>query len=74
MNSLGERIREIRIKKNLTQKTLAQRTGISLKMLHNYEIGRNEPGASALSWLAIALNVSSDWLLGILPQNDDTFR
>ena len=49
----------------MTQKALSEKSVISVKMLRNYEIGKNEPGAAALSWLAVTLNVSSDWLLGI---------
>ncbi|WP_159459822.1 helix-turn-helix domain-containing protein [Scatolibacter rhodanostii] len=65
MTPLGEKIRSKRMNQNMTQKILSEKSGISLKMLRNYELGRNEPGAAALSWLALTLGVSADWLLGI---------
>lgn len=67
MHTLGEKIKEVRIRQNMTQRVLAEKSGISAKMLRNYETGHNEPGAAALSWLALTLGVSSDWLLGIQP-------
>lgn len=65
METLGERIKEVRCEKRITQKMLAQKSGISTKMLRNYERGHNEPGAAALGWLAQTLGVSADWLLGL---------
>ncbi len=67
IDTLGDKIRATRLKQNLTQKALAEKSGISVKMLRNYETGLNEPGAAALSWLALALGISADWLLGIPP-------
>lgn len=63
-NSIGENIRKIRIDKNLTQKELAEKSGISLSALNKYERGDRLPKIDALQKLSEALNIQIDYLLG----------
>jgi len=62
--SLGHRIGLIRKKKGLTQQELADKIGISRSLLSNYEIDRNRLYDEMLIRLAIALDVSLDYLVG----------
>ena len=57
------KIKEIRIKKNITQKELADAIGVNMSLLSRYETGKTEPTAKRLSAMAKALNVSVDELL-----------
>ena len=58
----GERLREIRIERDLSMKQLAGRTGISLTALGRYERGRMYPGLDVAIILSSALDVSVDYL------------
>lgn len=49
---LGKRIREYRLKHNLTQFQLAEKLGIDDKHLSRIELGKNMPQASTISGLA----------------------
>lgn len=63
-NSLAARIREARIKANLSQNQLAKMTGIAQSALHSLESGRTKM-STRLRELARSLNVSVEWLLGV---------
>lgn len=61
---LAERIRELRQKKNLTQKDIADKLIISHQTVGSWERGRTEPSSDALKELATIFDVSIDYLLG----------
>jgi len=61
----SDRLKEIRIKKGLLQGELAKLAGITPPNLSNYEHGVREPSISILVKIAVALDVSSDYLLGL---------
>lgn len=63
--SIGTRIREAREKHGWTQAELAERAEAIQTVISFYENGRREPNAAHIRRLALALGVSSDWLLGI---------
>lgn len=63
MIRLGERIKQARIKKGLTQEELARRLGISYPTLSKYENGHRIPDANLLSHLAKELDCDPGWLL-----------
>ncbi len=65
MERLGETIKELRIEKGITQPQLAQLVGVSKGMISVWENNVNEPKATYIKRLAVALEVSSDYLLGI---------
>jgi len=55
---LADRIRNIRKKNNLTQKELAQKTGLSIASIQGYEQGKYKPKIEQLQKIASALNAS----------------
>lgn len=65
MDSIGYRISKARRHMNINQKELAQRANITEGSLSRYENDIREPKAAALIQIAEALNVSTDYLLGI---------
>jgi phage repressor protein C with HTH and peptisase S24 domain len=64
---LGQRIRELRDQRNMSQKRLAATIGVSSSRLSNWEQGLNRPDANNLSAICRALDVSADALLGLKP-------
>lgn len=63
-NKLAQRIRELRKHKNLTQKQLAQSTGISYSSIIDYENSKSEPNAKNMAALENFFNVSGAFLRG----------
>lgn len=59
-----ERLVEIRRAHNLTQKQLADATGLSTIAVQNYEGGRRKPAFDVLIALADYFDVSLDYLVG----------
>ena len=71
---LGENLRASRLADNLSQKTAAERSGISLKAIRNLEAGEN---ASTLSLLSYCRTLrKTDWLMTLAPPeiNDAMFE
>src|SRR5258708_28705634 len=60
-----DRLKEVRIRLGLTQNELAQRLGTTQARLADWESGKNAPALKALESLALTLDVSADWLLGL---------
>lgn len=69
---IGDRIKELRINKGLTQLELADKLGFTSQTISNWESGIREPDVDALSQLANLFNVSLDYLL--LGKKDDSHR
>jgi transcriptional regulator with XRE-family HTH domain len=59
----SERMKSARHKKGITQDQLSQITGISKKVISNYEQGIVLPGADNLQKITAALEITSDYLL-----------
>lgn len=66
--AFGERLLGTLIKRNMTQKELAQKINITEATLSRYISGDREPKADVLANIATALHTTSDYLLGI--END----
>jgi transcriptional regulator with XRE-family HTH domain len=64
MTSFAVRLRHQRDLKKLTQEDLANRAGISLRLLQKYESGATEPSLGNVTKLARELEVSIDYLAG----------
>lgn len=64
-NILGTRIKEVRTKKGLTQKQLAEQIGISGASIISYEKGAKLPPLDTVIKIANTFEVSLDWLCGI---------
>lgn len=65
METIGNKIKNLRIEKNLTQKELANILNIGQSSICEWEKNNYEPTASAIKLLAIFFEVSSDYLLGL---------
>lgn len=63
--SIGERIRELRKDKHLTQTDLAKLINVSQQTITKWENNNAEPSGTAVKSLANVLSVSSDYILGI---------
>ncbi|MBR4237787.1 helix-turn-helix domain-containing protein [bacterium] len=60
---IGDRIKELRNKKELTQAELADKLGFTSQTVSNWESGIREPDIDSLTQLASLFNVSLDYLL-----------
>lgn len=65
MVEFGERLRQLRKERNLTQQQLAELIGVKNGVISFYELGDRTPSPAVLRKLALALHVTSDYLLGI---------
>lgn len=64
MKDLSKRIKEERQKLNLKQSELAEKIGITVPAISNYEQGTREPKIGILIKLADEFNISLDQLVG----------
>ena len=60
-----ERLKEVRKEQGFSQKEVAEMVGVSASCYANYEQGTREPSLSILAKICDALDVSSDYLLGL---------
>lgn len=67
LNLFPSRLKEARIKADISQKELSRRTGIAPATLSSYESTENfkNPTIDKVAAIADALNISIDWLCGI---------
>ena len=61
---IGDRLKDLRIRRALTQRELADRAGISSNALNKIELNKAEPHMSTLRKLANALNIDPSQLIG----------
>lgn len=57
-------LKEIRKTQGFSQKSLAEKLGVSATNIYNYEIGRTEPSLEMLCKIADVLSVTLDFLVG----------
>lgn len=62
---MGEKLRSLRLSKNLTQKQLADRVGLAVSAVSSYESGNRYPSFETLIKLSRIFHVSTDYLLGL---------
>lgn len=65
MPFMGRRMHDVRKIRKITQKQLATTLRIKQRRISEYENGKVDPGAAILSEIAIALNCSADYFLGL---------
>lgn len=65
MSVFSERLRELREKKDLSQRELARILGVSPGTVTAWEVGRNEPNHETLRRLADLFDTTVDYLLGL---------
>lgn len=68
---MGQRIQELRKAEGLTQDQLAQKIGVSMAAIRNYENGLREPNSKAMAALERYFRVSGEYLRGEIDR--DTF-
>lgn len=60
---LNERLKEVRLNQDLSQREIAQTLEIGLKSWQQYENGSSVPGGKVLEALLLKLRVNINWLL-----------
>lgn len=68
MYDFGSRLRQLRSKKNLTQKQISKRLNVDSSTISAYENNIKMPSLGNLTKIAMLFNVSTDYLLGLEPQ------
>jgi len=71
---IGDRIRERREARRLTQQDLASALQISAQAVSKWERGENAPDIATLVALSRLLGVSTDWLLGANRESQELFE
>ncbi len=64
-NKFAVKLKELRLEKDLSQKDLAQKLGVSSRVISYYEDGSRECGFDMLIKISRFFGVSTDFLLGI---------
>lgn len=60
------RLKELRVAKNLSQMQLANLLGVSQSAIAKWELGKTEPTASAIILVAKFFGESTDYVLGVV--------
>ncbi|MCP4704270.1 MAG: helix-turn-helix transcriptional regulator [candidate division Zixibacteria bacterium] len=63
MMSIGQRIKELRTDRGLSQRKLAEITGINRTLIANYESDKANPTVKGLIKLTRIFNVTADYIL-----------
>jgi len=63
LNTFGGRLLYLMKKKNLTQKDLAEKIGVTERTVWRYVNNKSFPGFESINYISDALNVSTDYLL-----------
>lgn len=61
--TVGERIKELRIQKKLTQTDLGKLISLTYIQIGRYETGKSSPSSDVLQRLATALDTTTDYLM-----------
>lgn len=67
MKSIGQKLKELRNSLNLSQSMLSEELGISIQSIYRYESDKNSPDSNVLKQYSKYFEVSTDYLLGLLP-------
>lgn len=65
MKELGEKIKDLRIERGLSQKQLADKIGVATNTVSQYESGKSKTSIDVLANLAVELDTTTDYLLGL---------
>lgn len=63
MKTIGNKIKELRLKKGITQQELADAMDLSISTISLYESGQRKPGINALSRLGEVLGVDPSYFI-----------
>ena len=61
---LGDKLKELREDKNMSQKALADKLGVTQQAVGKWERGKSEPDIATINKLADIFEVNTDYLLG----------
>ena len=64
-NKFAERLKESRILNGMSQDQLAKLIGVTQRAISNWEMGIRQPDFDMLIKIAIALDETTDYLLGL---------
>lgn len=70
----GDRLRQIREKRGMTQDELGEQLGFGQSQMNKYETGKSEPTPEVITRLATELQVTADYLLGLVEKPDERLR
>ena len=70
MTQMGNKLRNLRNERNLSQAQLAKRIGVTSSTVALYETGDRLPSLPRLIALSRSLGVTTDYLLGVSKQKD----
>ncbi len=65
MNKFAERLQELRVEKNLSQRELSRLTNLSQASIARWEANKQSPTADTIIIFALFFKVSADYLLGL---------
>lgn len=65
MEKLGQRLKELREEKNISQMKLSKIIGITQAAIARYELDISEPRASDIKKYCLYFDISSDYLIGL---------
>ena len=65
MSNFSERLKDLRIDENLSQRKLAKKTGFSQPAIARWEAGSHIPNIDVAITFAKFFNVTTDYLLGL---------
>lgn len=74
MNTIGLKIKELRIAENLTQENLATELNVSFQSISRWENGISTPDISLIPIIARYFGVSTDFLFGLLDEEAETTK
>ena len=70
--TMGDRLRELRLRKSLSQEEVARQIGVTRSAYSHYEINNRQPVYETLKKLAVLFNVSLDYIIGGEPVKPET--
>ena len=70
--TMGDRLRELRLRKGLSQEEVARQIGVTRSAYSHYEINNRQPVYETLKKLAVLFNVSLDYIIGGEPVKPET--
>ncbi|WP_225034792.1 helix-turn-helix domain-containing protein [Winogradskyella sp. SM1960] len=73
MNEIGNKIREVRKKKGLSQEELAESAKVNLRTIQRIENNESEPRGKTLNLICEALNINTEDILDYGKQTDKNY-
>ncbi len=70
----GDRLRQLRQNRNYTQEALAERLHLGIRQIHRYEKGLSDPAGDVVARIAVELEVTTDYLLGLIDEPTQSLR